>query len=283
MQLSKHPNRAEILLVGNELLIGKTKDTNGAFLIRGLMELGCVVSRMAVVPDELEAISEAVVNSLSRQPAFLFTSGGLGPTFDDMTLKGVALGVEKFTGRPLPLELHERALEMLKGHYLRSPHAHIAKLSELNPARRKMAHLPRGSEPIANPAGAAPGVHLSVGSTRVFCLPGVPRELEAMFTREVSPLVKKLVVPVEFHQGSFLCYDVGESAMAEGVEKFQRDHPEVYVKTHPRLVANLPVEVHVTSFEGRQPVANALKLLKRLVLDLGGRVVEEPGEGERLI
>ncbi|MHA1731391.1 MAG: competence/damage-inducible protein A [Promethearchaeota archaeon] len=272
MILSKHPNRAEILLIGNELLIGKTKDTNGAFLVDKLVRAGYVTSKIVVIPDELDIISGAIQDALSRAPKCVLTSGGLGPTFDDMTLKGVAMGVAEFLGGEVPLELNEVALEMVRQRYARSKHETIARMRDLNPARMKMAYLPRGGKPVRNPVGSAPGVELKVGDTTIYCLPGVPRELESMFVEEILPRVKKMAQPVAFFEGSFLCRGVGESNMAARVTAVQERHPEVYVKSHPRLVADLPVELHVTSFESQEAVDAVIGELRGVVEGLGGSV-----------
>lgn len=266
---SRHPNRAEILLVGNELLIGKTRDTNGLFLIRRLLDVGCVVGRVTTIPDELDVIRDAIAAAWARAPKFLFTSGGLGPTFDDMTLAGVARGLSRALDRPVPLECHPGALATLKARYAKREKA-------LNAAREKMAHLPRGARPLRNPVGSAPGVLFEAGATTLYCLPGVPRELEAIVDLDVMADVRAKVDPVHFYQGSFIERGVGESDMAREIADIYAAHPSVYIKTHPRFREGPHVEVHVQSFESQARVDEVLAELATLVRDLGGQIDERP-------
>lgn len=216
----------EVLCVGNELLSGITLNTNAHWMAAQVAKAGGTVSRVTVVRDELGAISAAVQESLARKPDMLITTGGLGATYDDMTLEGVALAL----GRKVALD--KAAVEMLKNSYKRR-HLHY----RINKVRLKMATIPEGSTPIENPVGSAPSVSIDAGATRVFCVPGVPIEMKAVFKKHVLPLVKKGI------GGSFVSKEadyfvtgVSEGMIAPALVKIVDANPRdaVYLKTHPR-------------------------------------------------
>ena len=141
----------EILVIGNEVLQGDVLDTNSHWLCQKLTGLGTSVRRVCQVRDERDTIAACVRGFLERGADMLVTTGGLGPTTDDLTLEGIALAL----GRPLAL--HPRALEQVRATYTALAQEGIIASAELTPERRKMAQLPQGAEPLANTVGAAPG------------------------------------------------------------------------------------------------------------------------------
>lgn len=265
------PLKAEIVLIGNELLIGKIKDTNGAWLIERLLEHGCFVIQITTIPDHLETIAHTIRESIARKPRFILTSGGLGPTFDDMTLEGVALGLG------VPLEQDQVALEMIRQRYaeiknLLSPHL-LDKV--MTHARVKMSHLPKGSKPLKNPEGAAPSVQYDVPGqhTTIFCLPGIPKELMALYTAHIDPQVAQ--ERVEFINETFFSKGVGESDIADFVNQLMRDIPGIWVKSHPKGRGTLMIEWQITSFGTdalKGCVGKAITALKAEILCLGGKI-----------
>ena len=191
----------ELLCFGNELLIGKVVNTNASFLAQELTKVGAKVTRILVMGDDLSDLAVGFQEALARSPDYLITSGGLGPTFDDKTLEGLAKALE------LPLEENSDALEMVREAY--------AFLGEdLNPARKKMAILPKNAIPIRNTVGTAPAVQITPkGSpTTIYCLPGVPRELKAIFLEKILPEIAK--AGSKYFQESFIWSGVGESSLA---------------------------------------------------------------------
>ena len=106
---------SEILLIGNELLIGKVHDTNGNWTIDQLLPIGMEISQITIIPDAIPRIHASITEALARSPRFLFTSGGLGPTFDDMTLAGITGALSP----PQELVEHPKALEMIYRSYAR--------------------------------------------------------------------------------------------------------------------------------------------------------------------
>src|SRR6056297_1779813 len=145
--------RCEIILVGNELLIGKIQDTNGQWIIHKLIPLGVEVSRITIIKDELKAISSTIRETLARKPDYIFTSGGLGPTYDDMTLEGIAKGFRPQVKLIQNQDAYNMVLERYQKIY---PGVQIDKLMKLS--RVKMTILPEGAIPLKNSEGSAPGV-----------------------------------------------------------------------------------------------------------------------------
>src|SRR4051794_1277009 len=137
----------EVLCIGTELLSGITLNTNAYWLCSEITTVGGIVTRVTVVNDDLSEISSAVKESLARKPNILITTGGLGATYDDMTLEGVATAFRK------KVVLDSRAIEMLKKSYARRKLRY-----ELTESRLKMATIPEGSTPIQNPIGSAPAI-----------------------------------------------------------------------------------------------------------------------------
>lgn len=151
--MSKHQTAA-MLIIGNELLSGRTREANGWLAARELFHHGCKLAEIAIVPD----VQTTIIESLNRQRSnhdAVITSGGIGPTHDDITMAAVskAFGV--------PLVEHPATLVAMEKHY---------GASNLNPGRRRMAMLPRSAESIVSQASIAPGAHIG----NVYVLAGVP-------------------------------------------------------------------------------------------------------------
>lgn len=214
----------ELLCVGNELLSGITVNTNAHWLAGQITKAGGIVSRTTVVRDDLDAISSAVREALARKPDLLITTGGLGATYDDMTLEGVANAL----GRKVSLD--QKAVEMLKKSYARRK-LHY----EINSVRLKMATIPEGSTPIQNPVGSAPSVMVD-GDTKIFCLPGVPAEMTAVFRKHILPLVKEGVGKFVSREVNYNVRGVSEAMIAPALVEVVQSNPRhaVYLKTHPR-------------------------------------------------
>jgi len=217
--------RTEILSIGNELLTGKTLNTNERWLARRVTELGGSVARATTVKDNLADIKGAVEEILRRKPTILLTSGGLGPTFDDMTLQAIA----KSTGRPL--SLHKSALRMVRAKYhtLRG-----RRRIPLTRSRMKMAMLPEGAQALPNAVGTAPGVLLPVATSKIICLPGVPTELKRIFRDSVAPIILQETGGVRRASKSLRVQSVFESELAPLIERVMNRNPGVYIKSHPK-------------------------------------------------
>ena len=214
-------NSVEIISIGNELLIGQTVDTNSNWLAKRVNALGWTVQRITVLRDSLAAIRDGIVEALERKPELLLTLGGIGPTYDDMTLRGLSLAVRK------PLMLNGEALDAVMEKYRR-----IEKPTNLTRHRKKMAMLPKGSNPIPNPIGTATGVLLKAGDTTVISFPGVPQEMKAIFIASVVPILKRsgAVAPQETY---LMILGIIESALAPVLELVKNKFSTLYLKSHP--------------------------------------------------
>ena len=168
--------RIEIVTIGNEVLSGRTFDTNFVFLARALEEASVVVAWHSTVGDVSETIGDALKLALSRADGVIMT-GGLGPTPDDMTRKAVATALSR------PLQLDEGTLAHIRDRGKRSAR-------KLPPSVETMALVPRGSELWQNPVGAAPGILIEYRKKPVVLLPGPPNELEALAKEFLIPWLR---------------------------------------------------------------------------------------------
>jgi len=213
---------AEIISIGNELLIGHTLDTNSHWIAKQLTKLGWTLERVTQLRDSLDSIKSGVRGSLKRNPRVLITIGGLGPTHDDVTLAGISRALNK------PLRLNKEALQLVKDHYRR-----LESRPKLTKYRTKMATLPQGSLPLSNPIGTAPGVKTRESGTTIFSLPGVPSEMKAIFRSSLIPYMES------FHAtrpGEMQVKITGiiESALAPILDQARKIFPKLYFKSHPR-------------------------------------------------
>ena len=151
---------AAILIIGNEILSGRTQDTNTSTLAIWLNSIGVKINEVRIIPDTEKVIVETL-NVLRKYNDYVFTTGGIGPTHDDITAQSVA----KAFG--LKYEVHKEAFEILEKYY---------KPGEFNEGRQKMVWMPKNANLILNPTSGAPGFSVE----NVFCLPGVPSILKSM-------------------------------------------------------------------------------------------------------
>ncbi len=172
---------AEVLTIGDELLTGNTVDSNSAFIAKKLTERGYWVRRKTTVGDDVGEIKAVIREILGRKPEVLVISGGLGPTHDDVTMVAVAEALNR------RLVLCDDCLEKIRAFYERLYREGYIDDPKLNEARREMAYLPEGAEPLENTEGAAPGAYIEHGGVKIFVLPGMPREMKAMLENEVLP------------------------------------------------------------------------------------------------
>ncbi len=256
----------EVVSIGNELLIGQTLDTNSNWIGKQVTRLNWQLERITQLRDSLETIRQGVQEALGRKPELLITVGGLGPTHDDMTLKGVALALGK------PLVLNRKALDTIKKHY-RGMEGSLV----LTTYRRKMATLPAGAEPLPNPVGTAPGVLAKLDGTTIISLPGVPAEMKAIFKQSVVPLLQRQCAGPP-REAYVRLAGIIESALAPVLDRAQRRFPGLYFKSHPKGketgVRSL-IQLHVysidTKSEGR--IGEAVAFIIKNLPDRNARSV----------
>ena len=258
----------EIICVGNELLIGKIQNTNAYWLAKQATQLGANVKRTTVIQDLIDEIGKCIIEAIARKPQFIITTGGLGPTFDDKTLQGIAKALNR------KLEVNPKALEMVKQKCLEyAKKRQISTEVELTAPRVKMATFPEATEVVNNPVGTAPGLRVDVEGTVLFALPGVPSEMEAIFRETIAPLIKQAVGDSVFCEKSMFVDNMAESYLAPLIDKAMADNEGVYVKSHvctnsnPIPTKNKPhVELHLTirAKEKERPNAKLLKTIQEL-------------------
>ena len=201
--------QAEIIAIGDELLSGELVDTNSNYLDSQLERIGYRVVRHQTVPDQIDAIVEALVLASSRAQVII-TTGGLGPTLDDRTFEALAsaLGVE--------LEFHEATYAHLVEKF--------ARFSVPTPNNKRQAMIPQGAEVLANDVGTAPGLKASLGDAMVFCLPGVSREMRWLFANRIIPHLSTKQAPVRL---LLRVVGVGESRLEHEIRDIIDRHDKV--------------------------------------------------------
>ena len=237
----------EILSVGNELLLGNTVNTNAAWIASQVTSAGSEVGRMTTIGDNLGDISCALKESLRRHPDFLIITGGIGPTFDDMTLKGVAKGLGRRT------RLNANAVRLIRSHYARRFKGRSLRLTK---PRMKMARIPEGSVPLHNPVGTAPAVRLTLGRTQVFCLPGVPSEAKAIFLESILGRILTKAKGRSYVERWLRISGLMESSLAPIIDRVMSHTPGIYIKSHPRGIENgrSHIELHFSTLAPSQSV-----------------------------
>lgn len=260
----------EIISIGNELLIGQIINTNAQWIAKHISSLGGTVRRINTVGDSVDEISSILQATLQRNPTFIITTGGLGPTFDDKTLKSIAMALNRF------LELNEEALAMVKERYCNYKKT-VTKIIELTPARLKMATLPRGATPLPNPEGTAPGVIMNTDSSKIIALPGVPREMKAIFEESVIPMIRDSIGKLFVHGRYLKVTCIIESEIAPLIDVTMHDNPDVYIKSHPKLHHHLELHFTTTSKskkETENTIEKAIKSISHLIYEYGGTIEE---------
>ncbi len=240
-----------LLIIGNEILSGRTKDANLGFLGEQLNEIGVRLMEARVVPD-IESVIVETLNEVRAKFDYVFTTGGIGPTHDDITAACVAkaFGVD--------WTLHPEAHALLKAHYAEG---------DLNEARLRMAHTPEGASLIENPVSKAPGFRMD----NVFVMAGIPRVMQAMFESLKADLTGGAPV-----RSVTLAVALPEGTIAKGLGEAQARFPDVEMGSYPyrigdrfgvRLVLRSPDEADLEA---------AVEVVAATVRSLGDEPVREP-------
>ncbi len=265
----------EIMSVGNELLIGKIVNTNAQWLAKRATTLGIEVKRITVMPDNVGETAVAIKETLRRKPQFFLITGGMGATFDDKTLETIANALGN------KLEVNQEALQMVKQKYQEYATETGKPNTELTAAQTKMATLPENAKPIPNPVGTAPGVQINLKRTTLIAMPGVPREMVAIFDKTVEPLLRQASGGINFFEASLFVDGVMESVLAPLIDMAMRDNPKIYIKSHPQGEENKPhIEIHLSTTasneqEAMEHMQESMTRLTELVTKSRGKVLSE--------
>ena len=211
---------AGILIIGNEILSGKVQDENTPFLLRELRQLGVDVAAVHVIPDEIDVIAKDV-REFSERFDYVMTTGGVGPTHDDVTMEAIAtaFGVELVVHR----EMERQLREALKG-------------EDPNESQMKMCMLPRGAELISTPDLWFPLVHMA----NVFIFPGIPKLLQAKFQSARKNFRGE---PYFLRRVYVRCM---ESDIAQDLHDLLDDFPELLLGSYPRTTARESASDYLT-------------------------------------
>ena len=206
------PNKKEIIagiiIIGNEVLSGRTKDINTSTISTWLNSLGIEVKEVRVIPDDAKIIIDTV-NELRKKFNYIFTTGGIGPTHDDITAESISNAFN------LEYGFHKEAFSILESYY---------KPGEFTEGRQKMAKMPTTAKLIINPSSGAPGFYVE----NVFCLPGVPSILKSMLGG-----LNNILVGGDPVLSKTLNLRTVESEIAKSLTDVQNKNKEVEIGSYP--------------------------------------------------
>ena len=205
--MTKKTNAA-ILIIGNEILSGRTQDTNTSTLSLWLNSIGVRVQEVRIIPDIEDTIVNSV-NSLRKIYDYVFTTGGIGPTHDDITAESIAKAFN------LEYEMHKEGYKILEKYY---------KPGEFNEGRQKMIWMPKNAKLLLNPTSGAPGFNVE----NVFCLPGVPSILKSMLGGLKNDIIGG--EPILSHTINLRTV---ESEIADSLTKVQNNNQDVEIGSYP--------------------------------------------------
>ena len=238
---------ASVIVIGNEILSGRTRDENLAWLAVELNKIGVQLREARVIPD-IEEVIIKTVNELRSQYDFVFTTGGIGPTHDDITSETIAKAFD------VPYVCNQQARAILANHYGEE---------NLNEARLKMAHLPEGASLIENPVSAAPGFMIG----NVIVMAGVPRIMQAMFAN-----IKHQIKGGKPVLSETLSIFLTEGIIAKGITEIQNNFPDVEIGSYP-FIKNGKLGTSLVSRHTEQArIDEVVKQIKSFVSGLGGEI-----------
>ncbi len=245
----KDSKTAGVIIIGNEILSGRTQDLNISYIGKNLEKLGIILAEVIVIPD----VEETIINKVrvySENFDYVFTSGGIGPTHDDITTASIAKAFD------VTLLRNPDAVACMERYY---------EPKTLNEARLKMAEIPEGASLIDNPVSGAPGYQIK----NVFVLAGVPGIMQAMF----DSLIDRLVGGPPILTAS-VCTNLTESKLAEGMMNIQNECEEVSIGSYPYFKhGKLGVNIVLRSID-KALLLQQTNLIEKLINEVGGKILE---------
>jgi nicotinamide-nucleotide amidase len=247
--------KAEIIAIGSELLTPLRTDTNSLWLTERLNSVGINVHQKTIVGDEEDRLEEAIRDALRRSDVIIST-GGLGPTEDDITRKVFA----RVTGRQLRLnyEILERIRNRLS-----------SRGYQMTPNNERQALVPHGATPLANPNGTAPGLRMDQDGKLIVLLPGPPRENQPMFDTYVMPELEKLSRGVRISKRLLKVTGMGESQLDDKIAPIYKEYTN---PTTTILFTDSEIELHLTA------TAESSARAEALVAELADKLEDAIGE-----
>ena len=242
---------AAVLVIGNEILSGRTQDINIAYMAKALSGHGIRLCEARIIPD-IESVIVDTLNTLRKEHTYVFTTGGIGPTHDDITADCIAkaFGVD--------IDIHQEAEKRLVAYWKERG-------IQSNSDRMRMARIPHGAQLIDNPVSVAPGFK----KENVYVMAGVPRIMQAMFDSILPTLQQGAVI----ESVSVMC-DLGEGTIATPLRTLQERFPNVDLGSYPgRMDGKFRVTLVGRSTDKEQ-LALIDQQLRKLINDAGGNILE---------
>src|SRR5271168_1552555 len=255
--------KAEIILVGSELLTPYRVDTNSLFLTAQLNRLGIEVVRKTTVADDPESLGR-VFRAALEGAAIVIASGGLGPTEDDLTRETLATVLRR------PLVQSDELVKDLEAKFQRFGRP----MPQIN---MKQAQVPVGATILPNPRGTAPGLWVEDGAHIVILLPGPPKELEPMFTEQVVPRLESRVTGARLYSRELRVAGMGESAVDQAIAHIYKGYADVQT-TLLHVIGEIQVHLRLWSEDTAAAVSRLDELVERMALALGEALFTKTGE-----
>jgi nicotinamide-nucleotide amidase len=257
----------ELYSIGTELLMGQIQDTNAFWMAQQIAGLGGYIRRISILDDDVDDMVRVLADAVDRKTRAIITTGGLGPTPDDLTVEAIARlkGVDIIVNESL-VEKFMRDRE-------------IPKREDVKPGLVKMATSPAGSIVHANPAGVAPCVETVIDDTTIYNLPGPPREVQALFNQSIEGAIAEIYTANRVVLR--VAVNLPESELGPILHDVMAAHPNTYLKAFVALRVRveggqqLPVDI-VAREEGtdnaKQLLEDTLATFTRMVLEIGSTV-----------
>ena len=250
----------ELFSIGTELIMGQIQDTNAHWMAQRMLELGGQLRRVTIVRDDFDEMTEALERSIDRETDLILTTGGLGPTPDDMTVDVVAQIIGK------PTMVHEETLEGFMDR------RQMASRADVSPAMIKMATVPETAEIFQNPVGWAPCSCVTKNRSTIVLMPGPPSEMKAIFDSFVALLIAERfcarAVTLRVYVNMF------ESEVSPLLQTVMSSHPGVYLKAYVALRRAegqyMPVDLVSTGTDAghaESQLQEAVNYFRRLVFE----------------
>ena len=240
----------ELLSIGTEVVLGRIQDTNASWLAGRLTEAGADVRRITGVPDSPAEVEGVVLDAVARGTGLVVSTGGLGPTPDDMTVailaQAAGCGV---TRDPAAVADYRRRREMTDD-------------EQLPPNLQRMATVPDTALVFVNPAGWAPAFMLPIGGTMIFAMPGPPREMEAIYESHLGPLAQQWYAGRTVAQR--IRVEMFESQVSPLLVEVMNPYPNAYLKAYVALGdgAGLPIDIVVRRSDGVSPEGELQEVIR---------------------
>jgi molybdenum cofactor synthesis domain-containing protein len=257
----------ELYTIGTELVLGRIQDTNSFWIAQQIVQLGGNLRRVTMLMDDMDDIIRGITDGIQRGVDIIITTGGLGPTPDDMTVEAMA----RLVGTRLTL--HEPTLEIFM------KRRGMTDRSQVTPNMLKMAMVPEGAEIHWNTAGWAPCLHLKKDGASIFVLPGPPKEMETLFIQYIAPYISSICqTKTAAIRVMVNMYESEVSPLMQAVmDRFPTTYMKAYVALRQSADQDLPIDIVTTGED-----INSARYLLQEAVDYFTQLVQEHGKTVRL-